>query len=203
MSRVPIVVREAELEDAAALIDIWDKSNTVDYDSYDSETAAGIRRKPTVAEAADALSEQMADPDRRVLVAVRDGDVVGAIAFSRQLLSVIQTDKVIVVTDLHVAPRHRRRLIASTLLSAGVRWAQDTDCEVMMAVSPADSRDANRFLNRVGLGQVAVVRAAQVSALHARFAGIATSSKVTGRLIALRRTMRRRQSRVRPGSTTH
>ena len=203
MSRVPIVVREAELEDAAALIDIWDKSNAVDYDSYDSETAGGIRRKPTVAEAADAMSEQLADPDRRVLVAVRDGDVVGAIAFSRQLLSVIHTDKVIVVTDLHVAPRHRRRLIASTLLSAGVRWAEDTDCEVMMAVSPADSRDANRFLNRLGFGQVAVIRAAQVSALRSRFAGIATSSKFTGRLIALRRTMRRRQSRIRPGSTLH
>ena len=195
------MVRDAEIEDAAALIDVWDQCNVADVESYDSETASGIHRKPTVAEAANALSEQLADPDRKILVAVRDGAVVGAIAFRRQLLSLIQTDKVIVVTDLHVAPRHRRRLIASGLISAGVRWAEDVNCEVMMAVSPADSRDANRFLNRLGFGQVGVVRAAQVSALGSRFAGIATSSKVTGRLIALRRTMRRRQSKVKPGSS--
>ncbi|UYM05304.1 GNAT family N-acetyltransferase [Solicola gregarius] len=201
MSRVSIVVRDAEIEDAAALIEVWDQCNAVDIESYDSETASGIHRKPMVAEAADALSEQLSDPDRKILVAVRDGDVVGAIAFRRQLLSLIQTEKVIVVTDLHVAPRHRRRLIASSLISAGVRWAEDVNCEVMMAVSPADSRDANRFLNRIGFGQVAVVRAAQVSALGSRFAGIATSSRFTGRLIALRRTMRRRQSHVRPGSS--
>lgn len=199
MSRVPIVVREAEVEDAAALIEVWDQCDAVDHDPDEAHVPANARRLPNVAEAADALSQQIADPDRKVLVAVRDGDVVGAIAFHRQLVSVIQSEKIIVVTDLHVAPRHRRRLIASSMISAGVRWAEDVNCEVMMAVSPADSRDANRFLNRVGFGQVAVVRAAQVSALRARFAGIATSSKVTGRLIALRRTMRRRQSKVKPG----
>jgi len=201
LSRVPIVVREAEVEDAAALIEVWDLCDVADHDPDDPHLPASARQRPSVAEAADALSEQIADPDRRVLVAVRDGDVVGAIAFRRQLVSVIQTEKIIVITDLHVLPRHRRRLIASSLISAGVRWAEDVNCEVMMAVSPADSRDANRFLNRVGFGQVGVVRAAQVSALRARFAGIATSSKVTGRLIALRRTMRRRQSRVKPGSS--
>lgn len=201
MSRVPIVVREAEVEDAAALIEVWDQCDAVDHDPDEAHIPANARRLPSVAEAADALSEQIADPDRKVLVAVRDGDVVGAIAFHRQLVSVIQSEKIIVITDLHVAPRHRRRLIASSMISAGVRWAEDVNCEVMMSVSPADSRDANRFLNRIGFGQVAVVRAAQVSALRARFAGIATSSKVTGRLIALRRTMRRRQSKVKPGSS--
>lgn len=195
------MVREAEVEDAAALIEVWDECNSVDDDSYDGDTAEGIRRKPSVAEAADAIGEQLADQNRRILVAVRDGAIVGAIAFRCQLLSAIRTDRVIVVTDLHVAPRHRRRLIASTLISAGVRWAEDINCEVMMAVSPADSRDANRFLNRVGFGQVAVIRAAKVSALRARFTGIATSSKVTGRLIALRRTMRRRQARLDRGSS--
>ena len=199
MSRVPIVVREAEVEDAAALIEVWDQCEVVDQDPDDLPVNA--RQRPSVAEAADALSEQIDDPDRRVLVAVRDGDVVGAVAFRRQLVSVIQTEKIIVITDLHVVPRHRRRLIASSLISAGVRWAEDVNCEVMMAVSPADSRDANRFLNRIGFSQVGVIRAAQVSALRARFAGIATSSKVTGRLIALRRTMRRRQSRIKPGSS--
>lgn len=195
MSRVPIVVREAEIEDASSLIDIWDQSDAVD--SGEADTPGGKRPKPTVAEAADALSEHLADPDRRVLVAVRDGDVVGAIAFCRSPLSVIRIEKAVVVTDLHVAPRHRRRLIASALLSAGVRWAEDVDCEVMLAVSPSDSRNANRFLNRVGFGQIAVIRAAQVSALRSRFVGIATSSKFTGRLVALRRTMRRHQGRLR------
>ena len=201
MSRVPIVVRGAEIEDAAALIEVWDECNAVDHDPDEAHAAANARRRPSVAEAAEALSQQLADPDRKVLVAVRDGDVVGAISFRREAVSIIQSEKAIVVTDLHVAPRHRRRLIASSLISAGVRWAEDINCEVMMAVSPADSRDANRFLNRVGFGQIAVVRAAQVSALRARFAGIATSSKVTGRLIALRRTMRRRQARVKPSSS--
>src|SRR5690625_2168011 len=122
----------AEVEDAAALIEVWDLCDVADHDPDDPHLPASARQRPSVAEAADALSEQIADPDRRVLVAVRDGDVVGAIAFRRQLVSVIQTEKIIVITDLHVLPRHRRRLIASSLISAGVRWAEDVNCEVMM-----------------------------------------------------------------------
>jgi len=89
--------------------------------------------------------------------------------------------------------RFRRKSVASVLMSAAVSWAEEHDCELVLTTAPASSRDAHRFLTRLGFGQVAVVRGAQTSALRSKFVGMATSSKGTGRLIAVRRTLRRRQ----------
>ncbi|MDO9379378.1 MAG: GNAT family N-acetyltransferase [Nocardioidaceae bacterium] len=202
MSRLPVVVRHAEPEDAASLIELWTACvDLAGNDAPDSFNTGTLWRQPTVAEAATAVDAYVASPERRLMVALLDGEIVGVLAVSLRPLTPIHTTRTMVVSDLHISPACRRKFVASTLMSAAVSWAEECDCEVVLTSAPASSRDAHRFLTRLGFGQVAVVRGAQVSVLRSRFAGIATSSKDTGRLIAMRRTLRRRQDagKLRPG----
>jgi len=193
VSRLPIVVRDAEPEDASALIELWGSC----VDAVEKDTAEGIGagawREPKIAESAAAISTHNADPVKRLLVALLNGAIVGVVAVRLQAITPIHCTQTMVVSDLHIGPRFRRKSVASVLMSAAVSWAEEHDCELVLTTAPASSRDAHRFLTRLGFGQVAVVRGAQTSALRSRFVGMATSSKDTGRLIAVRRTLRRRQ----------
>ncbi|MFY0405761.1 GNAT family N-acetyltransferase [Solicola sp. PLA-1-18] len=203
MSRLPVVVRHAEPEDAAALVELW--SSCVDLagtEAADSVNAPSLWRQPSTAEAATALDAYVSSPDRRLMVALLDGEIVGVLAVQLRPLTPIHTTRTMIVSDLHISPACRRKFVASTLMSSAVSWAEECDCEVVLTSAPVNSRDAHRFLTRLGFGQVATVRGAQVSVLRSRFAGIATSSRDTGRLIAVRRTLRRRQDsgrKLRPG----
>jgi hypothetical protein len=49
-------------------------------------------------------------------------------------------------------------------------------------------------LTKIGFNQIAVVRAIQASKLRSRLTTKATNSRDTGKLIAVRRTLRRRQT---------
>lgn len=196
-SRLPVVVREAEPEDAAALIALWDR-RLAGPTAEPDDVGSAVWEQPVVAEAAAAIAATGGASDRRLLVALVEGDIVGALSVAMRPTSPIHTSRTMVVSDLHVVPRFRRKCVASTLMSAAVRWAEESGCEVVLTQAPAVSRDAHRFLTRLGFGHVATVRAAQVSSLRSRFAGIATSSKDTGRLIAVRRTLRRRHAGARP-----
>ena len=206
VSRLPVVVRHAETEDAAALIELWSNCVQVaESGALEGLSATALWREPVVAEAADAIAAHLGDPNRRLLVALLDGSIVGVIAVNLRALTPIHKTQTMVVTDLHIQPKYRRKFVASTLMSAAVNWAEECDCEVVFTAASANSRDAGRFLTRLGFGQVATIRVAQVSVLRSRFVGMATSSKDTGRLIAVRRTLRRHQAsaaarKLRPGT---
>lgn len=207
-SRLPVVVRDAEPEDAAALIDLWRRCvKDADTEGYEGHNPSAMWDEPHVAESADAIEETSCTTTRRLIVALLDGDIVGVVSVGLRGLSPIHTRHTMIVSDLHVLPRYRRKCVASTLMSAAVAWAEESGCETVLTSAPAASRDAHRFLTRLGFGQVATVRSARVSVLRSRFAGMATSSKDTGRLIAVRRTLRRRhpatasaRTRLHPGT---
>ena len=200
MSRSPVAVRTADPEDAAELIEVWTKTTRESYgdDFPECQVADGFLITPEVMEAAGAIARITADPSERLLVAELDGVIVGALHLRRGLVSPIQQLEVVHLSHLNVIPSHRRRGVASALLAAATAWAEEKDSTHLVAVSPGSTRDAHRFLARLGFGQVAVVRAAPVSSLRARFAGGVGSARDTDRLIARRRTMRRRHGRPAP-----
>ena len=206
MARAVVGVRVARPIDAGDLVDVWVEAN-----GEDAEAAA----KPDVGddgsraaaydEAATAIARIEDDPDELLLLAEADGKVVGAVHLRRAPISPIQTAQAVHVSHLHVRPGHRRRGIASALLAAATSWAEDTKSTHLLATTPASSRDAHRFLARLGFCQVAVLRGVAVGPLRGRLAGGAVSSLSvatdglrvggTGRLIAARRRLRRRASR--------
>ena len=200
MSRAPVTVRVAEPEDAGDLIDVWTEA-APDHPADEAERRAsdGLLTIPQLAEAAGAIARIAADPAERLLVAQSEERVVGAVHLRRGLVSPIQQVEAVHLSHLRVLPDHRRRGVASALLSAATAWAEEKDSTHVLATSPASTREAHRFLARLGFGQIAIVRAAPVNALRARFAGLAAGSRDTGRLIAQRRTLRRRRAQPLAG----
>ena len=200
-SRHPIVLRDADREDAAALIALWAECAAASRDEgSEAFTQQMLWREPGVAEGADALEFALRSPDKRIIVALVDGDLVGATVCDIRTLTPVTMDMVLVVTEIQVSPRYRRRAVASTLLSAAASYGEERGCEMVIASIPAHAREPNRYLTKIGFNQIAVLRAIQASKLRSRLTSRATKSRDTGKLIAVRRTMRRRQGerRLRP-----
>lgn len=195
MSRVPVQVREAVPEDAAALIEVWG-----DFRRATSDRAGG----PAEVEAANAVARIAADPDQRLLVGMVEDRVVGAAHLIRAGLSPIHTETAIHITHLHVLGGHRRRGVGKALIESAVSWAEEKDTSHLFAAASVHSRDANRFMARLGLSQLAVVRGATVPALRAKLpveppAGAMVSSRnhrSVGQVLAQRRLQRRAQAKA-------
>ncbi len=195
MSRYPVQVREAVPEDAAALLEIW----------ADLRRTGSDRANPTAEEeAAGSLARIAADSDERMLVAVVDAKVVGAVHLLRTAISPLHAETAIHVTHLHVLGGHRRHGIGKALMGAAVSWAEEKDTAHLIAAVASSSRDGNRFMARLGLSPLATVRGTSVSALRAKLpveppAGAMVSSRnhrSVGQVIAQRRHQRRAQARA-------
>lgn len=196
--RPPIVLRDADREDAAALIALWAECAGASRDEgSEAFTQQSLWREPGVAEAASALELTLSRPDKRVIVALVDGEIVGATVCDVSTLTPINLTRILIVTEIQVSPRFRRKSVASTLLSAAASYGEDHNCEIVLAAIPVHSREPHRYLTKIGFNQVAVLRAIQSSKLRSRLTTKATNSRDTGKLIAVRRTLRRRQSAPR------
>jgi GNAT superfamily N-acetyltransferase len=207
VARAVVGVRVARPTDAGDLVDVWAEATAKDgvdpsgVDAGSVEIRAGAHE-----EAAEAIARIDDDPDELLLVAEADGRLIGAVHLRRAPISPIQVTQAVHVSHLHVRPGHRRRGIASALLTAATSWAEDLKSSHLLATTPASSRDAHRFLARLGFCQVAVLRGVSVTALRSRLSGaVGTPLTVsagdglrapgTGRLIAARRRLRRLANR--------
>src|SRR5690349_12668450 len=140
-TRHPIVLRDADREDAAALINLWNEcAEASRSDGSEAFTQQTMWREPGVAEAAAAIDLTLAKPDKRIIVALADGEIVGATVCDLSTLTPITLTRVLVVTEIQVSPRFRRRAVASTLLSAAATYGEENNCEVVIASIPAHSR---------------------------------------------------------------
>lgn len=196
MSRNPVQVRDAEPGDADALVEIW-----ADFRRNPVERAPG---RPPEAEAAVAVARIAADPDERLLVGLIDGEVAGAAHLLRACISPIHTETAIHITHLHVLDRHRRHGVGKALIEAAVSWAEEKDTTHLLAAASSHSRDANRFMARLGLTQFAVIRGASVGTLRAKLpveppAGAMANTRnhrTVGQVLAQRRLQRRAQAKT-------
>jgi GNAT superfamily N-acetyltransferase len=197
-ARPPIVLRDAVREDAAALVALWIECVGASHDEgSEAFTQQALWREPGIAEAESALELNLDRPDKRVIVAVVDDEIIGATVCSVGTLTPITLTRILVVTEIQVSPRFRRKSVASTLLSAAASHGEDNNCEIVVAAIPAHSREPHRYLTKIGFNQIAVLRAIQSSKLRSRLTTKATNSRDTGKLIAVRRTLRRRQGETR------
>jgi GNAT superfamily N-acetyltransferase len=196
VSRSPVQVRDAVPADAASLIAVWGEIRR-----------AGMERSPlglAEVEAANALARIAADPDERLVVGTIEDVVVGAAHLVRAGISPIHTETAVHVTHLHVLDGHRRHGVGKALIEAAVTWAEEKDTSHLLTAAPAHSREANRFMARLGLTQIATIRGATVPALRAKLpvdppAGAMVTSRnhrSVGQVIAQRRLQRRAQTKA-------
>jgi GNAT superfamily N-acetyltransferase len=99
---------------------------------------------------------------------------------------------------MHVLNGYRRRGVGRSLLEAAADWADEKDSQHIVAAVAASSRDANRFLARLGLAQVALVRATTVAGLRSKLdpASAKSTAHAVTNVVAARRMMRRRSRTV-------
>jgi N-acetylglutamate synthase-like GNAT family acetyltransferase len=105
------------------------------------------------------------------------------------------------VSHLQVEESQTRRGVGRALLEAALTHAEHHGIPNLLVSGSVNDRETNRFLARLGLAQVAVVRGSTVAALRARMpleslmAVRSSRSKQVGQVVAARRLQRR--SRVR------
>lgn len=194
MTRVSVQVRDAVMTDAAALSTLW-------KDVLVRPGAEGVGL-PTVAQAEQALARLDDSKDSRVLVADVDGLVVGGIFLRVHLISPLHCDRALHLSHLQVDSRHLRHGVGRALLEAAVTWAEQLGIETVLAGAPAADRDTNRFLARLSLAQVAVLRTSSVGALRAKLPhgsslavrGAVRRGGTVGKVVAARRSQRRARS---------
>jgi GNAT superfamily N-acetyltransferase len=191
MTRGLVHVRDATSADAPALQSIWlDFAGEYERNHRDQASLDQIVRSVLRFET---------DPSERLLVATVDGSAVGVAHLRRAAVSPLHDDDAVHVGYLHVLSDYRRRGIGRQLLEAAADWADEKDAKHVVASVAAAARDANRFLARLGLGQVAVVRASTVVALRSKLGHVGSAIPgrvVSSNIVATRRLMRRSRARV-------
>jgi GNAT superfamily N-acetyltransferase len=187
MTRGAVVVRDAVPADADALCAIWA--------DFTSEAPGRVRENSSREDVQRAVRRLEAEPSERLVVGVVDDVPVGVAHLRRSSISPIHDEDAIHVSYLHVLSRHRRRGVGRSLLETAADWADEKDSTHIMAAVPANARESNRFLARLGMSQVAVVRAVSVAGLRAKIGAPIAAVPAATNVVATRKLMRRSRHR--------
>jgi ribosomal protein S18 acetylase RimI-like enzyme len=171
MSRHHVRVRPAELADIPRLIRLGEAE-------FPSGTFSG-RDGPA------RLASLLSCDDRKILVATDDatGHIVGFVVVSEDEAGAIVRTPVLNLSHLVVDKAFRRRGIGRALLGACVHMAEQQGIDYVVASAVTSSRDANRYLARLGFAPFVVRRIAPTAVLR-RSLGLRDS---TDRLALMRR----------------
>ncbi|MDH2416644.1 GNAT family N-acetyltransferase [Nocardioides sp. CER19] len=187
MSRIPVTLREAVVADAGFLAELWRDS---------------VRRADVAEQVADleAIIKSAAESsEERVLIAEYDGERAGAVFIRMTTITPLNLEPALQVLHPHVLPVFRRRGIGRALMDAALLFAEERGIAQVTTGAQATSRDGNRFLARLAMGQHAVLRVAPTHLVRAKLNAQGPAlQRVQGyrpqRVLAVRRSMRRTQS---------
>lgn len=185
MSRTPVSLRQATLDDTVFLADLWQH---------------GLRRVDRQDQVADLeliIKSCEESPEQRLVIAEYDGEAAGAVLLSVSTLSPLNLEPAVHALAPFVAAGFRRRGVGHTLLEAAVTYAEELGIGHVLTAASHDSRQVNRFMARLGLGPQAVLRVAATpivrSKLTAQLPGKtrALGGRPVGQVLAARRSLRR------------
>jgi ribosomal protein S18 acetylase RimI-like enzyme len=188
MSRVNVRIRPADVPDVPALVALIRTSDLIS-----GQFSGRALLDDTAEHLTERLTQILRDGSRQLLVAVDEaGAVAGLLAARVDDVGTIDLTPVLHVTHLIVAPAHRRRGVGRTLLAAVVHLADERGIERVLATASAGSREANRYLARLGFAPLVVHRIASTSVLR-RSLGLAEAPE---RMAVLRRARLLRAQRA-------
>lgn len=145
------------------------------------------------------FNEVLADPGRRLVLAVgEDDEILGLTLLSQGSASLLWESPAVEMSHTVVADRHRRRGAGRALVGAAATYAEETGADqVVVGVVPG-ARDANRFFARLGFAPLVVRRVAPLAMLRRRLGlndgrpvlGPSTGPLAVTELVSRRRTLR-------------
>ncbi|HWU31536.1 MAG TPA: GNAT family N-acetyltransferase [Marmoricola sp.] len=183
MARTPLTVRDAVVADAEELVQMW------------ATLGSGVLSPSAQEEAERAVARVRESLTERLVVVEIDGRVAAAIHLRRSPMSPLHTQEVVHTSFLLVLPEHRRHGYARVLLDVAVTWAEELGLDYVTALTTSASREANRFMARLGLASTATLRIAPATLLRAKLSPAARNGATTPRqVLAQRRSLRRRQA---------
>lgn len=182
MSRSRPIVRDAIPDDAEALLSIWtDFTSDPPHQPRPSADAAGFRA---------AVARITEDPLERLVVALHDDRPVGVAHLRRAPLSLVHGEDAVHVGYLHVLSGFRRRGLGKLMMEAAATWAEEVGSRHIVAAVGANARDSNRFLTRLGMSQVAVLRATTVCGLKGKLHPEPVDTQIAPKVVTARRLRR-------------
>lgn len=190
MGRGAVSLRDATHADVPRLTELWGEL---------------LRKGEPEQQAADvvALVDGSADAgESRVVVAELDGHVAGAVLLRVAPTTAINLEPAVHVVAPHVYPELRRHGVGRALMEAAVQFAEERGIGYLRSGSLSMSREANRFLARLGFGPLVMLRVGTTQTVRGRLdAAGATARRPSGhrqiaQVLATRRAQRRRQTSV-------
>jgi ribosomal protein S18 acetylase RimI-like enzyme len=189
VSRANVRIRPAEQADVDALVAL-----TRSIDTGKGTFSGRGLAQPDPRYLARRFAEILDDGDRTLLVACDDhgGEVVGLLVAREDELGAIDVARALHVSHLLVTPKYRRRGVGRALLTAAVHLADELGLDRVLASVAAGSREANRYLARLGFAPLVIHRVASTGVLR-RALGMADEPERTAvlrraRLIRAQRT---------------
>ncbi|WP_164519541.1 GNAT family N-acetyltransferase [Nocardioides ferulae] len=187
MSRTSVTLRCADLADAPVLAELW------------SEALRRADPQEQVADLELVIKGAEASPEQRLVVAEYDGQLAGAVFLRVTTITPVNLEPTVQAISPHVFPQFRRHGVGRMLMESAVSFAEELGVGHVATAASSGSRDANRFMARLGLGPQAVLRIATTHAVRAKLnAQRPAHQRGAGRnlpqVLAARRSMRRSQA---------
>ncbi len=185
-----VVVRPAVAGDAEAIVAIMTAAvAAAGLPKSRQDIGPAMWREPKPAEARSALKQNLANENQRIYVAQVDDKLVGFVSAVRRTITAVHLTNAIVINEIEIHPDFRDKGISKKLLSEIHVWALETNTELIGSISGQQDRERNRFLAKLGFGQVGAVRVTPTALLGGRLAP--KGSRESNRRISARRALRR------------
>jgi GNAT superfamily N-acetyltransferase len=188
MSRSPVQLRAVRQEDAEALKEIWSSLSVRGKSAED--VLLGIKAS---------IARTDEHPGERIVVAEIDGAVVGACHLQIGELTPLSGEQCVRLSHLATVETKQADPVARALVDAAVTWAEDEGVSHVIATTASGNREANRFMARLGLAQVAVTRVASTATLRGKLpteksaVGGRPANQKLDKVLAARRSLRRQR----------
>lgn len=179
MSRTPLVTRVACREDAPALAELW------------SDVLRRTDRSEQVADLELVIKQAAVSPEQRLVVVDYEGELAGAVFLRLSTLSPINLEPCVQSVQARVLPHVRRHGVGRALMDAATTFAEENGLLNVTTAVASTSRDANRFMARLGFGPVATIRLASTSVARQRLTPPTASDRGLNKVLAARRSQRR------------
>jgi GNAT superfamily N-acetyltransferase len=187
MTRSPVHLRAVRVADATDLSNLW---------------GSLVRRaddKDPVADLRTIIERVIDDPDQRIVIAEYDGALAGAVLLRIAPLTPLHLEPLVQIISPQVLPEFRRRGVGRALMEAAASFAEEVGVAHVGTASLSRSREANRFMARLGLAPHATLRVTSTQLLRSKLSGQRIADprrpgRQMGQILAARRSLRRAQA---------